>query len=172
MHSPALIAPLSANIFWNNGAANVPNNILKNRPFISFASFLSLKLTPIINTLDYSRDSIIFMIPFVSSLEKIKVVAPDSSIFLWIITCVADATAVNPNCINPNELGLFLTVNNLGVGKISPHASSQLNQLKLSICVVLHKIFHKYQNGNQDHVAFFMTPSYFKRVIEIKHFYE
>ena len=82
MHSPALIAPLSADIFSNKVAANVPNNILKNPPFCSFASFLSLKLTPIINTLDYSRGSIIFMIPFISSLEKIKVVAPDSSIFL------------------------------------------------------------------------------------------
>ena len=83
------------------------------------------------------------MISFISSLEKIKVVA-----------CVADAAAVNPNGINPNQFGLFLTINNLGVGKSSPHASSQLNQLKLSICVVLHKIFLKYQNGNQDHVAF------------------
>ena len=40
-----------------------------------------------------------FMIPFISSLEIINVVLPDSNIFLWIAPSVADAVTVNPNGI-------------------------------------------------------------------------
>ena len=39
------------------------------------------------------------MISFISSLEIINVVIPDSNIFLWIPASVADAAAVNPNGI-------------------------------------------------------------------------
>ena len=39
------------------------------------------------------------MISFISSFEIITVVAPDPNIFLWIAASVADAAAVNPNCI-------------------------------------------------------------------------
>ena len=41
------------------------------------------------------------MILFISSLENIKVVAPDPNIFLWVVASVAAAAAVNPNAINP-----------------------------------------------------------------------
>ena len=37
--SPAVITPLPANIFPNRLAPNVPNNILRNPLFCSFASF-------------------------------------------------------------------------------------------------------------------------------------
>ena len=36
---PALITPLPANIFSNRLPPNVPNNILRNPPFCSLASF-------------------------------------------------------------------------------------------------------------------------------------
>ena len=36
---PALIIPLPVSIFPNKLAPNVPNNILRNPPFCSFASF-------------------------------------------------------------------------------------------------------------------------------------
>ena len=37
--SPALITPLPANIFTNRLAPNVPNNVLRNLPFILLLQF-------------------------------------------------------------------------------------------------------------------------------------
>ena len=39
------------------------------------------------------------MISFISSLEIINVVLPESDVFLWIAASVADAAVVNPNGI-------------------------------------------------------------------------
>ena len=72
-------------------AAKVPNSIPKNPPFCSFASFLVVLLTTFISKPDFSRDLIIFMISFFSSLEIINVAVPDAKIFLWIAAPVADA---------------------------------------------------------------------------------
>ena len=54
---------------------------------------------PFINKPNFSRDLIIFMISFISSLEIIKVVVPDPNIFLWIAASVAGEITVNPNGI-------------------------------------------------------------------------
>ena len=54
---------------------------------------------PFINNPNSSRDLIISMISFISSLEIINVILPDSNIFLWIVTSDAEATFVNPNVI-------------------------------------------------------------------------
>ena len=59
----------------------MPNNILKNPPFCYFASFLIVSLMPFINNPYFSRDLIIFMIPFISSLEIINVVLQDPNTF-------------------------------------------------------------------------------------------
>ena len=79
--SPTLIAPLPINRFPSKLAPNVPNNILRNLSFCSFASFWIVSLKPYINKPDSSRDFTIFMISFISSLEIIKIVVPDSDIF-------------------------------------------------------------------------------------------
>ena len=63
------------------------------------ASFLIVSLTHFVNKPDSSRDLIIFIISFISSLEIINVVVPDPNIFSWIAASVVDATAVNPNGI-------------------------------------------------------------------------
>ena len=55
------------------------------------------------------------MISFISSLEIINVVIPDSNIFLWIPASVADAAAVNPNGIKTllaNGLSTFFIKGN------------------------------------------------------------
>ena len=63
--SPALITPLAASIFPNRLAPNVPNSILRNPPFCSFASFLIVSLTHSNNNnLESSRDLTIFEISF------------------------------------------------------------------------------------------------------------
>ena len=80
---------------------------LKNPHFCSFASFLIVSPRLLINKLDSSRGLIISMILFISSLENIKVVAPDPNIFLWVVASVAIAAAVNPNAIDPNQSELF-----------------------------------------------------------------
>ena len=90
MLSPALIALLPVNRFPNKLAPNATNNIMRNPPFSSFASFSIVSLAPYINKLDYSRDLIIFMITFISSFEMFNVVVreaksegrPDRNIFL------------------------------------------------------------------------------------------
>ena len=50
------ITPLPANRFPNKLTPNVPNNILKNCHFSSFASFLIVSLTHFINKPDSSGD--------------------------------------------------------------------------------------------------------------------
>ena len=64
-----------------------------------FVSFLIVSLTPFINNPDSSRGLTIFIISFISSLEYISAVKPDTSISLWKAVSLADAAAVNPNCI-------------------------------------------------------------------------
>ena len=70
--SSALITPLPDNEFPNILAANVPNNVGRNPPFCSFASFLILSLIPFINYPDSLCDLIIFIISSISSFEIIK----------------------------------------------------------------------------------------------------
>ena len=70
---------------------------------------------PFINNPDSSRDLIIFMTSFISSL-KIIVVKPDPNIFLWTAAFVADAAAANPNAIKTllaNGLSTFPIKGNL-----------------------------------------------------------
>ena len=74
--------------------------MLKNPPFCSFVSFLTVSVTPFNKTLECSSACTIFVISFISSLEIIKVVLPDPSIFLCIPASAADAAAVNPKGIN------------------------------------------------------------------------
>ena len=107
---PALIVPLPVKRFPNKLAPEVPDNVLRNRPFCYFASFLIVSLTPFINNSDSSRDLTIFIISFISSLEINSVVKPDPNISWWIIAPVADAAAVNPNGIKTllaNGLSIF-----------------------------------------------------------------
>ena len=74
VYSPALITPLSANIFPNKLVSNVPNNILRNPPFCPFASFLIVSVTPSNNNQESSRDLINLKRFCMSSFEIIKVV--------------------------------------------------------------------------------------------------
>ena len=80
--SPAIIVSLPVNIFTNKLAPNVPNNILRNQHFCSFASYLNVLITPFIDKPDSSRVLTILMISFISSFETINVVVPDPNIFL------------------------------------------------------------------------------------------
>ena len=82
--SSALIVPLPADRFPNKLAPKVPNNILKNPPFYSFASFLIVLPTPYFNSPDSSRDLIIFMKSFFFSFEIINVVFSDPNICVYI----------------------------------------------------------------------------------------
>ena len=69
----------------------------KNPPLCSFASFLTVSLTPFINKPDSSSDLTVFIISFISLFEIINVITPDPNIFLW--TAASVAVAVNPNGI-------------------------------------------------------------------------
>ena len=66
--SSALIVPLSVNRFPNKLAPNVPNKIMTNPPFCSFASFLIVSLTrllsinQIFNYFNHFHDIIHFLI--------------------------------------------------------------------------------------------------------------
>ena len=91
------IAPSSVNKFPNKLAPKGHNNITRNPPFCSVASFLIVSVTLFFNKPDSSSDLTIFIISFISSLEVINVVAPDPNIFLWIAASVA--ATVNPNGI-------------------------------------------------------------------------
>ena len=51
--------------------------------------------TPFVNKLNSSRDFINFMISFISSFEIFNV----PKTFFWIVVCVSDTAAVNPNGI-------------------------------------------------------------------------
>ena len=59
-------------------AANVPNNIGRNSPFRSFASFLIVLLILVINNPDSLSDLTTFVMPFIFSFEIINAVVPDS----------------------------------------------------------------------------------------------
>ena len=107
--SPALILSLPVNRYPYKLAPKVPNNIPRNPPFRSFASFLIVSLTPFINKPGSSKDLTIFTISFISSLKIINVVASDPNIFLRIATSVADTAAVNPNGIK-TLLGTGLSI--------------------------------------------------------------
>ena len=72
--SPALITPLPANIFSNRLAPYVPNSILRNHPFCSFASFLIVSLTPSNNNPESPRDLTVFKMSVISSFDVIKVI--------------------------------------------------------------------------------------------------
>ena len=89
-----LLTPLPVNRFPYKPAPNVPNNMLGNPPFWSFASILIVLLTPFINKKDSSRDLTIFMKSFISSFKIFNVVVPDPNFFA---ASVADAAAVNPD---------------------------------------------------------------------------
>ena len=75
------------------------NNIPRNHPFCSFASFLIVWLTPFINKPEARNNLTTFIISFIFSFRIINVVVPDLNVFLWIALSVADAAAVNPNGI-------------------------------------------------------------------------
>ena len=91
------MVPLPVNRFPNKLSPKVPDSILGNSLFCSFASFLIVSLIHFINNPDSSRA--IFMILFISSLEIISVIKPDLNIALWIAAFVADAAGGNPNGI-------------------------------------------------------------------------
>ena len=77
-----------------------PSNILKNPPFCSFVSFLTVSVTPFNKILESPSTCTIFITSFISSLEVIKVVLPDPNTFLCIHASAADAAAVNPKGVN------------------------------------------------------------------------
>ena len=69
-----------------------------------------MPLTSFINKLDSSKDLTIFVISYISSLEIINFVTPDSNVFLWIAASAADAASVNHNVIKTflaNSLSTF-----------------------------------------------------------------
>ena len=73
----------------------MPNSILRNPPFCSFALFLIVSLTPSNNNPESSRDLTIFKMSLISSFEIIKIVLwPDPNILLCIPASAADAAAV------------------------------------------------------------------------------
>ena len=82
MPSPALPVPLAVNQYHNKLEPNVPNNTLRHPSFCYLNSFSIVSVTPFIYKPDSSIDLIIFIIPFISSLEVIDVVLPDPNIFL------------------------------------------------------------------------------------------
>ena len=69
--------------------------MLRNPFFFCFV-FNNL-LKPFINKPDSSRDLIIFMISFISSLQIIRAIVSEPNIFLLIAASVADAAAVSRN---------------------------------------------------------------------------
>ena len=75
--------------------------------------------------------------------------------------------------------GLILTLTSLtwGIWKTPPSINPESVRLLLWnlawVWVCYYTIFFKkYQNSNQGHVTFLMTPSCLKTIIEVKHFYE
>ena len=76
--SPALITPQPANVFPNILAANVPNNVERNRPFCFFVFFLIVLLIYCISYSDFLSNITIFVIPSIPSCKIINGVVPDS----------------------------------------------------------------------------------------------
>ena len=72
--SSSFSCSLAANIFPKRLVPDVPNSILRNLPFCSFASFLIVSLTPSNNNPEFSRDLTILKMFFSSKFENIKVV--------------------------------------------------------------------------------------------------
>ena len=72
MHSPTLIVRLPIIKFSNKVVPKFLSNISRNRPFLFFASFLIVSLTPFINKPESSSNLTVFLIPFVSSFEIIN----------------------------------------------------------------------------------------------------
>ena len=95
--SPALITPLPASICPYELPPKLPNIILKNPSFCSFASFFIASLTPFINKLDSLRYLNIFMISFKSIFENTNVVVPELNFFVSIAASFAAASAVISN---------------------------------------------------------------------------
>ena len=69
--SPALFIPLPANMLPNKLA---PNNILRNPPLCSLASFWIVLLIPFNNEPESSRDLAIYIMSSISSFDIISVV--------------------------------------------------------------------------------------------------
>ena len=102
--------PLPVIRFLNELGPKLLNKIPRNPLFCSFASFLIVSLTLFINKPESSRDVTTFMISYIYSVEIIKIINPESNIFLWITTFVADAASVNPNGIKTllaNGISIF-----------------------------------------------------------------
>ena len=99
IHSPALTVPFPVNKFPNKDAPKMPNNILRKPLLCSFVSFLIVSVTPFNKIPECSKAWTIFIMPFISSFEIIRVVVPEPSIFC-IPASAADAAAVNPNGIS------------------------------------------------------------------------
>ena len=78
--SPALIIPFAVNKLPNKLAPQVPKSILKNPPLCSLVSFSIVLLTPFNKIPEFSRDSIIFIISFISS-DAIINLTPEPCIF-------------------------------------------------------------------------------------------
>ena len=81
----------------NKLASNVPNNILRNPPFSSLASFWIVSITPFNNKPESSRGLTILKMYSISSFDIISVLVPDPKIFLCIPESATDAATVNPN---------------------------------------------------------------------------
>ena len=118
---------------------SVPNNILRNLPFCSLASFLIVSLTPLNSKLESSRGLIILIMSFVSSFDITSVVLPDTKIFyVFLHLSAGDATAINPKGIK------ILSANGLITDSFSnPHfnlSSCELDSFtfKLVYCVILY----------------------------------
>ena len=111
MPSPAWITPLLINRFPNKLAPNVDNNIPRNLPFSSFAYFLIILLTLLMEIFmnghfksEWTKIPLcffltIFIVSVKLSFENAIVVVPYPKTFSWISTSVADTAAVNPNGI-------------------------------------------------------------------------
>ena len=85
---PSLYIPFLVKRFPNKLEPNVPNSILTNLPFCSFASFWTVSVTPFNNKPESSRDFTILIISLISSFDIINLaVFPDPA---------ADAADVNP----------------------------------------------------------------------------
>ena len=77
MPSPALITPQPANVFPNILAANVPNNVERNRPFCFFILFLIVLLISCISYSDFLSSITIFVMSSIPSCKIINGVVPD-----------------------------------------------------------------------------------------------
>ena len=104
------IAPLPVKIFPNRLTPSVPNNILRNRPLCSSASFWIVSLTPSGNKQESSRDLTILIMSLISSFDIISIALffeaeeeewrwSDPQNFLCIPASPADAAAAKPRGI-------------------------------------------------------------------------